>query len=134
MKENFADEQANMFSQLMNQSSSRTRQNTMGPGSINQSNRLFLQSKEDRIIEREMKINIDQTEDNIRPRTPPNIKLQEFDQPDLFTDGSNERFTEKFLQIKQMQPGGGNNSRRMTGNKSNQNSRRKSGMTFQSYQ
>ena len=93
MKED-SNERANMFSRAMRQAPNRIRQNTLAPHIL----------KEERIIERELRTNMDENEDNVRPRTPPNIKLQEYNQSEDFfnatgNNNSNERFTENYLKI-----------------------------------
>ena len=94
MKENNSNERANIFSRAMKQAPNRIRQNTLAPHIL----------KEERIIERELRSNIDETEDNLRPRTPPNIKLQDYHQSEDFfaatgNSNSNDRFTENYLKI-----------------------------------
>lgn len=105
MKENNADEQANTFAQIMTKANARTRQYTMNAKYQNtQRAGLSFINKEDRIIERELRSNMDQTEDNIRPRTPPNIKLDENQHPDLLEDDSEERFAEECFKIQKKEP------------------------------
>ena len=125
MEENYADEQANTFTQIMTKANTRTHQYTMNAKYQNtQRAGLSFINKEDRIIERELRNNMDQTEDNIRPRTPPNIKLDENQHPDLLEDDSEERFAEECLKIQKKEP-----IRKMSGYN---NKRRESSKTIQS--
>ena len=94
MKENNNNERANMFSRAMKQAPNRIRQNTLAPHLL----------KEERIIERELRVNMDENEDNMRPRTPPNIKIQDYNQSEDFflatgNNSSNDRITENYLKI-----------------------------------
>ena len=94
MKKNNSNERAKEFSRAMRQAPNRSRQNTLAPHLL----------KEERIIERELRSNMDETEDNVRPRTPPNIKLQDYNQSEDFfnatgNNNSIDRFTENYLKI-----------------------------------